>query len=231
MVHVAPTTSPAADERAVLRERLATLLPACRPETVAALGDSGRLRRVRPGEPIYRQGNPVPLNLILEGNAISRRTTADGQQIFSGVAQSGVLFGYSGIAASTSTVEIVALNDCLVAQWPGPEIRELVQGDTALGLAAIDALAWSLHALMERIEGFLHQDARRRVLRILARHRGLFFCDPPLLTRAHLAGLVGTSPEMTRRVLRQLEREGAIAREGRSGLRLLRPDLLESPAA
>jgi CRP-like cAMP-binding protein len=183
---------------------------------------------VGPGEPIYRQGGPVPLNLILEGNAISRRTTADGQQIFSGVAQSGVLFGYSGIAGSTS---IVALNDCLVAQWPGDEIRELVQGDPALSLVAIDTLAGSLHALMEQLEGFLHQDARRRVLRILARHRALFFGDPPVLTRAHLAGLVGTSPEMTRRVLRQLEREGAIAREGRSTLRLLKPELLETAAA
>ena len=231
MVQLAPPARPETDDRRALRERLGELLPACRPETVAALADSGRLRRVRPGEPIYRQGGPVPLNLILEGNAISRRTTADGQQIFSGVAQSGVLFGYSGIAASTSTVEIVALNDCLVAQWPGDEIRELVRGDAALSLVAIDTLAGSLHALMEQLEGFLHQDARRRVLRILARHRALFFSDPPVLTRAHLAGLVGTSPEMTRRVLRQLEREGAIAREGRSTLRLLKPELLETAAA
>ena len=231
MAQLAPPTNPAMEDRAALREKLAALLTTCRPETVTALAETARLRRVRPGEPIYRQGGPVPLNLILEGTAISRRTTADGQQIFSGVAQSGVLFGYSGIAGSTSTVEIVALNDCLVAQWAGPEIRELIRSDTALGLVAIDSLAWSLHALMEQIEGFLHQDARRRVLRILARHRGLFFCDPPVLTRAHLAGLVGTSPEMTRRVLRQLEREGAIAREGRSTLRLLKPELLETAAA
>ena len=77
----------------------------------------------------------------------------------------------------------------------------------------------------------MHQDARRRVLRILARHRSLFFGDPPILTRAHLSGLVGTSQEMTRRVLRQLEREGTIAREGRAGLLLLRPDQLEVSAA
>lgn len=231
MVTLPPPNQLATNDGATLREKLAILLPACRPETVTALVDTARLRHVRPGEPIYRQGGTVPLNLIIHGNAISRRTTADGQQIFSGVAQPGVLFGYSAIAGSTSTVEIVALNDCLVAQWPGPEIRELVEGDAAFGLVAIDSLAGSLHALMEQIEGFLHQDARRRVLRILARHRGLFFCDPPVLTRAHLAGLVGTSPEMTRRVLRQLEREGAIAREGRSMLRLLKPELLETAAA
>ena len=219
------------DERRALRDRLSTLLESCRPETIAALVHSARIHRLHPGEPIYQQGGPVPLNLMLDGYGISRRTTADGQQILSGVATSGNLFGYSGVASSVSTVEIVALNDCLVAQWPGSEIRELVASDPALALAAIDSLAASLHALMEQIEGFLHQDARRRVLRILARHRSLFFCDPPVLTRAHLAGLVGTTQEMTRRVLRQLEREGAVVRVGRSGLVLLRPDLLEAAAA
>jgi CRP-like cAMP-binding protein len=92
-------------------------------------------------------------------------------------------------------------------------------------------MAASLHATVERIEGFLHQDARRRVLRILARHRELFFGERAVLSRSHLPGLVGTSREMTGRVLRQLEREGMIERFGRSGLRLLRPDRLEAGAA
>jgi len=231
MAQFIPTSQQATDERRAVRDQLGTLLPSCRPETIAALVDSARIRRVRPGETIYRQGGPVPLNLILEGYGIARRTTADGQQILSGVATTGTVFGYSGIASSASTVEIVALTECVVAQWHGSEIRELIASDPALALAAIDSLAGSLHSLMEQIEGFLHQDARRRVVRILARHRSLFFCDPPVLTRAHLAGLVGTTQEMTRRVLRQLEREGAVARVGRTGLRLLQPDLLEVPAA
>jgi CRP-like cAMP-binding protein len=91
-------------------------------------------------------------------------------------------------------------------------------------------MAASLHQTVERIEGFLHQDARRRVLRILARHRELFFGEHMILTRAHLPGLVGTSREMTGRVLRQLEREGTIERYGRTGLRLLRPERLEPGA-
>lgn len=231
MAQLAPQTPPGPEDRALLRDRLATLLAACLPESIESLLETVRLRRLRPGEPIYRQGGQVPLNLILDGYGISRRTTADGQQLFSGVAIPGVLFGYSGVSRSTSSVEIVAITDCLVAQWPGDEIRKVIERDVALGLVAIDALSWSLHALMEQIEGYLHQDARRRVLRILARYRHLFFCDPPVLTRAHLAGLVGTTQEMTRRVLRQLEREGAVAREGRSRLRLLRPDLLETAAA
>jgi CRP-like cAMP-binding protein len=227
MLYAEPAALPATDTRQTLREHLRTVLEASRPETISAMVDAARVRAVRAGETIYRQGEAVPVTLILEGYGISRRTTADGQQLFSGVAPSGVLFGYSGIAAAVSSVEIVALTDCLVAQWRGTEIRDLVQSDAGLALKAIDSMAGSLHAAMESIEGFLHQDARRRVLRILARHRTLFFCDPPVLTRAHLSGLVGTTQEMTRRVLRQLEREGTIVREGRSGLRLLQPDRLD----
>jgi CRP-like cAMP-binding protein len=194
--------------------------------------DAARIRALRGGESIRPQGEPVPLSLIVEGYGIVQRTTADGQQLFSGIDPPGVLFGYSGIGVPSviSSVEIVALTDCVVAQWHGSEIREFVKTDVALGLAAIDSMARSLHVLVESIEGFLHQDARRRVLRILARHRALFFDDPPVLTRAHLSGLVGTTQEMTRRVLRQLESEGTIAREGRSGLRLLRPERLDVPA-
>jgi CRP-like cAMP-binding protein len=223
LAHLAPT-----DTRHALRKRLVAVCETCRPETIAAMVDTARIRAVRAGDNVYRQGEPVPLTLILEGYGISRRTTADGHQLFSGVAPSGILFGYSGIASAISSVELVALTDCLIAQWPGSEIRELVKVDTALALTAIDAMAGSLHSAMESIEGFLHQDARRRVLRILTRHRSLFFGDPPVLTRSHLSGLVGTTQEMTRRVLRQLEEEGTIAREGRSALRLLRPERLDA---
>jgi CRP-like cAMP-binding protein len=226
-----PVLPIAATERSEVQASMRAVLARCRPQTISALVDAARLRRVRPGENIYRQGEPVPLTLIVEGYGIARRTNADGRQLLSGVAPSGTLFGWSGVGEANSSVEIVALTECVVAQWQGSEIRGLIRCDVELGLAAIDSMAASLHATMEGIEGFLHQDARRRVLRILARHQRLFFGDPPVLTRAHLAGLVGTTQEMTRRVLRQLEREGTLAREGRTGLRLLRPDQLEVQAA
>jgi CRP-like cAMP-binding protein len=213
--------------RGVLREFLVRALPGCGPQTVGVLTKSARFRSVQAGEHIYRQGEPVPLTLILRGYGAARRTTENGQLLVSGVAPPGVLFGWSGIASVPSSVELVALTACEVAQWPGPEIRALATVDSALALAAIESMAGSLHATVERIEGFLHQDARRRVLRVLSQYRDLFFAEPTVLTRAHLPGLVGTSREMTGRVLRQLEREGTVARVGRAGLRLLRADRLE----
>lgn len=218
-------------DRLALRAMLARPLATCKPETVWSLVETARLRTVRPRETIYRQGEPVPLTIIISGYGVARRTTFDGHELMSGVAPAGVLFGYSGIASTRSSVELIALTDCDVGQWPGPEVRALIHADVALGLAAIDSMAFSLHQTLERIEEFLHQDARGRVVRILARHRDLFFGQPTVLTRTHLPGLVGTSREMTGRVIRQLEREGTLAREGRSGLRLLRPDQLEAGAA
>jgi CRP/FNR family cyclic AMP-dependent transcriptional regulator len=216
--------------RGQLPDLLIRALPGSRPESIGLLTHTARVRTVHPGEHIYRQGEPVPLTIILRGYGAARRTTVHGQQLVSGVAPAGQLFGFSGIASEPSSVELVALTDCEVAQWPGPEFRALAVADSAVALAAIDSMAASLHQTVERIEGFLHQDARRRVLRILARHQDLFFDEPAVLTRAHLPGLVGTSREMTGRVLRQLEREGTVAREGRAGLRLLRPDRLDADA-
>jgi CRP-like cAMP-binding protein len=191
-----------------------------------ALNQTVTVRSVQPGGHIYRQGEPVPLTLILEGYGAARRTTAKGKELVSGVAPAGVLFGWSGLAAVPSSIELVALTMCKIAQWRGLEIRTLAMADPSLAAAAIDSMAWSLHQTIERIEGFIHQDARLRVLRILAQHRDLFFGEPAVLTRGHLPGLVGTSREMTGRVLRQLEREGIVARVGRVGLKLLRPDEL-----
>lgn len=213
--------------RARLKGFLERSLTTTRPETVDRLLETARVRTVRPGEYIYRQGEPVPLTLILDGYGAARRTTSGGKQLVSGIAPAGVLFGWSGLASVPSSIEFTALTDGEVAQWTGSEVRSLAAADPGLAMAAIDSMAWSLHQTMERIEGFLHQDARLRVLRILAHHRDLFFGESAVLSRGYLPGLVGTSREMTGHVLRQLEREGTLRRVGRTGLELLRPDQLD----
>jgi len=213
--------------RIELREVVARYLPRCRPETLDALAASARILSVKRGAHIYELGKPVPLTMILSGYGVARRTTSTGLLLISGVARAGAPFGWSGLASATSSVEMIAHSDCQVALWSGIEVRPLAAGDPELALAAIDSMAASLHQTVEQIEGFLHQNARIRVLRILGRHRDLFFEDPPVLTRADLPALVGTTREMTGRVLRELEREGTVQRFGRVGLRLLRPEQLE----
>ena len=136
----------------------------------------------------------------------------------------GQLFGLGGAPLTKKVeqlLEMVALTDAVVLSWRGLDVRRLAETDARFALYVIDRLSLFATMLTEKLDGFLHQDAQRRVIRVLARHRDLFFSDPPVLTRTHLPGLVGTSREMTGRVLRALEREGVVARVGRAGLRLL----------
>jgi CRP-like cAMP-binding protein len=196
-------------------------LPGTRRETTSSLAAAARIRRLRKGDVIFTQGDPVQLAMCLRGYAAFRRTTVDGQQVMTAIASPGELYGLTSIAGTISTVDMFALQDSEVAVWHGSDVRGLIANDPQLALAVIDRLSSFLAILNEKVDGFLHQDARRRVIRILARHRELFFSDPPILSRAYLPALVGTSREMTGTVLRRLEQEGTIARVGRSGLRLL----------
>jgi CRP-like cAMP-binding protein len=138
-----------------------------------------------------------------------------------GIAYPGGIFGITSVSATISSVEMIALTDVEAMTWRGDVFRRVIANDPDLALVVIDRLSAFLNLLTEKVDGFLHQDARRRVIRILARHRDLFFSEPPVLTRTHLPGLVGTSREMTGRVLRELERESIVRRVGRTGLRLL----------
>jgi CRP-like cAMP-binding protein len=213
-----------------IEARIGDSLPGIQPTSVRALAAAGRMRSARPGETIFRQGEEIPLVLLTRGHAVFRRTTVDGQQLMVGVAYPGGTFGITSVSATISSVDLVALTGVDVMMWRGDTIRRLVASDPELALVVIDQLSAFLNILTEKVDGFLHQDARRRVIRILARHRDLFFSDPPILTRTHLPGLVGTSREMTGRVLRELEGEGVVARVGRTGLKLLDPGPLDEEA-
>lgn len=213
-----------------LRRSLTGAVPNARPETIGELVDTARPRVVSRNHTIFRQGEPIPLTLVVRGYGAFRRTTVDGRQVMTGIANPGDLIGFSSISGANSSVDLVALTDCDAATWSGPDIRRLVVRDPGLSLDVIDRLGGFLQILTEKVDGFLHQDARRRVVRILTRHRDLFFDDPPILTRAHLPSLVGTSREMTGRVLRELENEGTLDRVGPTRLRLLRPDQLDADA-
>jgi CRP-like cAMP-binding protein len=167
----------------------------------------------------------------MSGYTAFRRTTADGRHIVSAISRPGVFFGYSGIAGNPAAGELVAMTRATVGTWQPMLFRELLAGDPGLALSVIDAMSFYLVFITARIDNFIHQDARQRVLRVLAEHADLLVGEPPVLRRTMLPGLVGTSREMTGRVIRTLEAEGVIARIGRQGLRVLEPDALAAATA
>jgi CRP-like cAMP-binding protein len=226
---VLPHPQPAATaDPAKLVALLQRSLPGASPSSLQLLAETARIRTVTPGDMITGQGEQIQMTLFITGYGAFRRTTISGQQLIMGVADPGYLFGFTSVVGLPSSVAVQALTTAEVATWSGPELRELAARDPGLAIAVIETLARFLSVLTEKVDGFLHQDARQRVIRILGRHRDLFFSDPAILSRSHLPALVGTTREMTGRVLRELERDGTVARDGATGLRLLRPDRLDA---
>jgi CRP-like cAMP-binding protein len=213
-----------------LPELIERAVPNARPATQRFLAQSARMRRVGPDDLIYSQGEPIPLTLVVQGYHAFRRTTTDGRQLVLSLATRGDFFGLSSIATRSARTDLVAVTDGLVALWSGPDLRSLTAGDAGFALDVIDGMARFIAELTDRLDGFIRQDARRRVVSVLARYEDVFFGQSAVLSRAHLPALVGTSREMTGRVIRELEREGMIIRVGRTGMRLLSPTRLREAA-
>lgn len=161
--------------------------------------------------------------LVLDGMVGFRRTTIDGREVIPRVAARAQLAPMMPIAGRAAVVEVVALSSAHVARWAAAELRALADDDAGFAVAVLDQVLLSFEAVVERLDGLLYQDASRRVARVLEQHAEILFGDDAPLTRAFLPALVGTSREMTGRVLRQLESEGVVARVGRDRLRLLDP--------
>lgn len=100
-----------------------------------------------------------------------------------------------------SVVDLVGLDEGLVALWPGALVLTLARRDP--GLASTSS-AFQCDLLFDP-------------------HR-------PLLSRPELADLAGATREMTGRVIRDFERRGLVGRTGRGGLVLLDPESLRAEA-
>jgi CRP-like cAMP-binding protein len=229
-----PGTIARSDSRlspADLSELIERALPSARPETHRLLVRAARVRSVAPDDIIFHQGERIPLTLVANGYSAFRRTTADARQLILGIAVRGSLFGFSSISSGRAPIDLLAVTDGEVVLWSGRDLRALVASDPGFALDVIDGMARFFVDITERVDGFIHQDARQRVLRVLATYGDLFFGRSAVLSRAYLPRLVGTSREMTGRVIRELERDGVIARVGRTGLQLLAPARLRDAAA
>jgi CRP-like cAMP-binding protein len=179
---------------------------------------------------IIRQGDASSLALVMDGHVAVRRTTLDGRQFMVRIVGRGRMSPVLPLAAIPASADAVALTSSVAAVWRSEEFRSLATTDPGLGVDLLDDVLDSLDEVMQRLDGLLYQDAIRRVARVLELNADLFFAEPPVLTRTHLPSLVGTSREMTGRVLRVLESRALVARVGRDRLRLLDPDGLAAIA-
>ncbi len=206
---------------------IAEAFPESHVDTLSALVESGRVLSCAAGETILNQGDEGRLVLVLDGHVGLRRTTIDGRQLITRIATRGELGTVLPLAARPSAADLVALTGCHVVMWLPKVARALAETDPGFAMAIVDHVLASTETMVERVDGLLYQDAITRVARVLYAHQDLFFSEPPVLTRAHLPALVGTSREMTSRVLRVLEARKMVARVGRDRLQVVDAERLE----
>jgi CRP-like cAMP-binding protein/CheY-like chemotaxis protein len=213
-----------------VNEVIADAFPDSHPDTLAALAAAARVGTFGPGEVILNQGDNGRLVLVMDGYVGLHRTTIDGRQLTTRIATRGELATVLSLASRPSAADLVALTSTRVLIWLPSKARSLARRDPGFAMAINDHILASIETLVERVDGLLYQDAVTRVARVLYAHRDLFFSEPAVLTRGHLPALVGTSREMTSRVLRILETRGMVSRVGRDRLLIVDMDKLEQTA-
>jgi CRP-like cAMP-binding protein len=205
--------------------------PRSRHETRQALVELAEVRGFAAGETVTPQGEETRIVLVIDGYVGLRRTTVDGREVIPRMVSTGELAALMSMARRPAAAEAVALSECQVALWLGIDAQILAAADVGFALDLLDHVLLAFEAVVERLDGLMYQNAARRVARVLEQYSEILFGDSAVLTRAHLPALVGTSREMTGRVLRRLESEGIIQRIGRDRLRLLDADGLSRMAA
>jgi len=202
-------------------ETLRNAFPTSSGTTQRALLFRAEIRTFRGKQTVVDQGEDTRIGLILDGHIGFRRTTVDGREVMPRIGSRGDMAPFMPIAGRPSTTEGVALTPSCVAFWPAGDVLGLAAGDAGFAVDILQHVMIVFEEVVERMDGLLYQNARRRVARVLDQHSDILFGEEAVVTRAYLPALVGTSREMTGRVLRQLESEGVVQRIGRDRLRLL----------
>jgi CRP-like cAMP-binding protein len=196
------------------------MAPSGAARTRRALIDTARVRTFGPGEVIVAQGERSELALLIDGVVATRRTTPDGRTVVPLILRGGEVLGPVVLAGQEALFDFIALVPGSAAFWPGTHVRALAGDDAGLALDLMDQTLHRFGRLTARLDSLHYQDARRRVARVLIEHSDLCFGDRPHVARTELSMLIGTSREMTRRVLSRLVRDGAVRRVGPTGLEL-----------
>jgi CRP-like cAMP-binding protein len=206
------------------------ITPSSAEATRHALVRASRIRTFVRDEVIVPQGEGSAYGFVIAGVVAARRTSSDGRAVVPLVLGRGGALGPMVLSGREALFDYVGLAAGSAALWSGSQIRSLAATDPGLALDLLDHTLDRLAELATRLDSLHYQDARRRVARVLVEFGDVCFGDHPDVARTAVWMLVGTSREMTRRVLGLLEAEGAIRRVGRTGLELCDADLLRQLA-
>ena len=221
-----------------LADALAGLAPLSTAERAALARLEEREKPVRRGTLILRENDRLAeMFVIRRGGMMSYALLADGSRQIMGFHFAGDLLGTAALAYRDSPLSIVALGDCVICPIDRGALTQVMLDHPRVGvlIAALGEIERA--ALTDRLAGVGRTSARSRVsaLLLLIRDR-LRTLDKSIgqtfvlgLTQEEIGDATGLTAVHVNRMLRQIEADGLIAREG-GRITLLREKALVAEA-
>jgi CRP-like cAMP-binding protein len=180
----------------------------------AALRKTSIVRRLEPGEALFRQGDRAAAIFELEqGRLRLLRQTADDRTVALHTARPGELFAEASLFSDVYHCDAVAAARSVVRVYPKRPLLAAIRRDAKLAERFLALLARQVQALRSRLEQRNIRSARERVLRHLALAADSGGGGVRLAgTLMDLAAEIGLTHEALYRTLAALEKAGAIAR-------------------
>jgi PAS domain S-box-containing protein len=206
------------DERARFL-RTVPVFRALPPDALRFAASVAQPRRVKPGEVVLLEGEPLEaLRIVVEGRIKLVRETPEGREVILRIIGPRELFGIFGIGREPiHRAAAVAQVDTLYLGITSDEFSKLLKTHPAFALAAIRALGRRLYDAETRICTLQTEVAERRVagalLKLMGRPRrdgpGDGRVDLPIL-REELALLAGTNVSTVSRSISEWTRRGIV---------------------
>ncbi|WP_294046926.1 Crp/Fnr family transcriptional regulator [Sphingomonas sp.] len=204
-------------------ERLGDLAPLSDAEKAALARLEERERTLRRGASLRRENDRVgELFIVRKGMLMASMLLDDGSRQILRFLFPGDLIGLSGLAYRESPETITALSDCTVCPFDRAAFAELLAAHPRLAALVIVNSQIERAALTDRLAALGRTSARARVAAVLIEMRNRLRMMDRSITDAFVLGLtqeeIGDATGLTavhvNRMLRQLEEDGLIAREG-----------------
>lgn len=187
--------------------------------------------RMRKGQRIGTQGGPCHrIHLIAAGQVLVSRRDSEGQQHALYLLGPGEVFGVGALLPPRRwLVTARAVTEGSFYALPGAHVATLAQYYPQLAACLFSLLAARLEQAHRRLDIMVRRSARDRLLGLLStlacyhgEGRGDELWLPVQVSQSQLGSMIGLARETVARTLTELETDGLIRREGRSGYWLLR---------
>lgn len=206
-----------------LAERLGDLIQLTSNERIAIDRLEERERRIRRGHVLLREHDPVPELFILKtGMMMSYVLLHDGSRQILRFLFPGDLLALSALAYRQSTETLAALTDCTVCPFERGAFARLLGEHPRLATTMMVMNQIERVALTDRLAGLGRTSAKARIAALLldirnrlrATNHALGATFSLGLTQEEIGDATGLTSVHVNRMLRQIEEEGMIARDG-----------------